>query len=329
MVSLHAKRRGSEVVRLCGVRFAGPQRPEGAACSPSRRPQRQFIVSASGRGKLECPGGLLGTAGALLARCWDAAGTPVGSLDARAALAQAAGRRPPTVRAPIAVVTLRAARCDTAHRRPPVSHHRVVGETEATSVEAPAASATHALYRKPALCSRDWPLCSAAAGGLIHPANRVRRRKMPSSEYAYIPPPPPPPAGARGRQPATPLQRRLVQLPTITTSLVAASHAPPSAASSTAIMSSPFTTYSPASALSPAVLARTNSPMAHRAPSGLPVAYNPQEWSRNGQVGGQFMVPRPPERPNALTGMERKRSPFPFLRTRTASKYLSCDIRLL
>ncbi|KAF2178391.1 hypothetical protein K469DRAFT_643155 [Zopfia rhizophila CBS 207.26] len=139
-----------------------------------------------------------------------------------------------------------------------------------------------------------------------------------SSEQDYaaprspLPPPPPPPAPVSPRLPlpgqTSPLRRIAVQPPIITTAL-----APPQGAymhsqtpASATSLSVPFSPYAP----SPSTYAASpvSSPMAMRNPSSVP--YNPQQWGRNGPVGGAYVpylssqTPTATTRPREITGME-------------------------
>ncbi|KAF2841963.1 hypothetical protein M501DRAFT_998185 [Patellaria atrata CBS 101060] len=128
-----------------------------------------------------------------------------------------------------------------------------------------------------------------------------------AAEYGFAPlPPPPPPASAQ-----TSPQRRVfpVRPPLITTAL-----APPPQGSwlqthtplSTTTLSTPFTPYAPSSVGSrPTSIG--SSPLEIRTPSTMVTAYNPQEWGRNGPIGGSYMphhVASAPQRAREITGME-------------------------
>ncbi|ORY12808.1 hypothetical protein BCR34DRAFT_586894 [Clohesyomyces aquaticus] len=138
-----------------------------------------------------------------------------------------------------------------------------------------------------------------------------------SSEYDYsaprspLPPPPPPPPAVSPRLAVpgqSPLRRIAVQPPLITTALAPPqgsylnSHTPLSATS----LSVPFSPYAP----SPSTYAASpvNSPVAMRTSSAVP--YNPQQWGRNGPVGGAYIphlanpTSAAPARLSDLTGME-------------------------
>lgn len=131
-----------------------------------------------------------------------------------------------------------------------------------------------------------------------------------------LPPPPPPPApasprlpGSRPAQQTSPLRRIAVQPPIITTAL-----APPQGTSfllsqtpvSATSLSVPFSPY--AASPAPYAASPVSSPMAMRAPSSVP--YNPQQWGRNGPVGGAYVphsatqTPTATNRPREITGME-------------------------
>jgi hypothetical protein len=140
-----------------------------------------------------------------------------------------------------------------------------------------------------------------------------------ASEHAFaapLPPPPPPlPPQApssphlQGSSQTSPLRRIIVQPPIITNGL-----APPTAGTflhsqtpaSATNLSAPFSPYAP----SPAsyVASPISSPMAMRNPTSIP--YNPQQWGRNGPIGGQYVphtAPQPSSgtvRPQEVTGME-------------------------
>lgn len=153
-----------------------------------------------------------------------------------------------------------------------------------------------------------------------------------STEYGYgasLPPPPPPPLPPPTSSPRVEgqSQRRIaVPPPTITTSLAPQqgaylhSQTPASATS----LSTPFSPYA-ASTFSAG--SRGSSPMALRSASSLVTPYNPQQWSRNGPIGGAYMPHSSPQsatvstRPRDLTGMEGNlnfcsiRASFSYLRS--------------
>ncbi|KAH7135965.1 hypothetical protein B0J11DRAFT_175461 [Dendryphion nanum] len=136
----------------------------------------------------------------------------------------------------------------------------------------------------------------------------------PAPRSPLPPPPPPPPHPHVSQTPASivhpsqisPLRRIAVQPPIITTAL-----APPPQQSylqtpvSTTSLSLPFSPYAP----SPSTYAASpiSSPMAMRNTSSVP--YNPQQWVRNGQLGGTYLPHGNPQiqtaaRSHEITGME-------------------------
>lgn len=138
---------------------------------------------------------------------------------------------------------------------------------------------------------------------------------------APLPPPPPPPPAVpptptplRPGGQTSPLRRIAVQPPLITTAL-----APPQGTSflhiatpaSATSLNVPFSPYAP----SPSSYAATpvSSPIAMRGSSSVP--YNPQQWGRNGPVGGAYLphsasqTPTATHRPQDITGMEGE---YPF-----------------
>ncbi|KAF2704612.1 hypothetical protein K504DRAFT_390164 [Pleomassaria siparia CBS 279.74] len=148
-------------------------------------------------------------------------------------------------------------------------------------------------------------------------------RSVPQSPLPPPPPPPPPPPAPPQLQLQTPQtpqtpqtsppRRIAVQPPLLTTSL-----APPQGASflhghhtpvSAVSLNVPFSPYTPSPSIyaaSPAV----SSPMAMRnASSSSSVPYNPQQWGRNTQMGGQYaphmtQTPIATSRLGEVTGME-------------------------
>jgi hypothetical protein len=132
---------------------------------------------------------------------------------------------------------------------------------------------------------------------------------------AALPPPPPPhpltvPLGpAHGQAPQLSPQRRLaVQPPRLRTVLApqvtAHMHGQQQASGNATPLGVPF---SPFVAASPSIYAASPLPASPMAMRNTPSApYNPQQWTRNGQVSGQH-APHPPQmaaRVHDLTGME-------------------------
>ncbi|KAF2264700.1 hypothetical protein CC78DRAFT_616611 [Lojkania enalia] len=130
------------------------------------------------------------------------------------------------------------------------------------------------------------------------------------------PPPPPPPQVTSPRLPAagqsgqtSPLRRIVVQPPIITTALAPPQQGTflhsqtPISATSLSVPFSPFAPSPSTHAASP-----VSSPLAMRTSSSIP--YNPQQWGRNGPVGGGYVpysstpTPTAAAQPREITGME-------------------------
>jgi hypothetical protein len=115
-----------------------------------------------------------------------------------------------------------------------------------------------------------------------------------SSQDGHLPPPPPPRQGPSAA--SAPLRRRhglAQQPPTISTASLTGPQAGYSAWSASTIDSatplSPYASmsYSPFAQHYPSLPGGT-SPMAVRAPAGMVMEYNPQEWGRGGPTGGAY-----------------------------------------
>lgn len=135
---------------------------------------------------------------------------------------------------------------------------------------------------------------------------------MNDQDYPVPPPPPPPHPSSASLGPAqsqSPLRRLAVQQPPrLRTTLASHStshlHGPLQTPASATSLSVPFSPYIASSPSLYAASPSSASPMAMRNTSSAP--YNPQQWSRNGVVGGQY-APHPvaqTARVQDLTGME-------------------------
>jgi hypothetical protein len=159
-----------------------------------------------------------------------------------------------------------------------------------------------------------------------------------SPDDAFGPRPPPPPPPLASTSPHTtapsgqhsplhhapqisPLRRLAVQPPRLRTAALAPQGTPASA-SNLSVPYSPFAGTTP-SPYTPSPSAYTPSPSPYASsplPAGSPMAmrntsvpYNPQQWSRTAQLGGQYAphsAAQTATRPHEVTGMEGKSRPF-------------------
>ena len=169
----------------------------------------------------------------------------------------------------------------------------------------PHASETHANH-----CA---PLQASGVGQLAYFANMSQEGDY-SASHALPPPPPPQTPNYQAPQ-ISPLRRLAVQPPRLRTALVPQQgphgHLQTPASASNSNLGVP---YSPYVASSPSTYAPSPlppvSPMAMRNTSA---PYNPQQWSRNGPVNGQY-APHPPvqtaTRSHDITGMEGQLQDF-------------------
>jgi hypothetical protein len=159
----------------------------------------------------------------------------------------------------------------------------------------------------------------------------------PDDAFGPRPPPPPPPLASSTSPPTTapsgqgsplhhapqisPLRRLAVQPPRLRTAALAPQGTPPSA-SNLSVPYSPFagptpSSYTPSpSAYTPSPSPYASSPLPSASPMAMrntSVPYNPQQWSRTAQLGGQY-APHPAAqaatRPHEVTGMEGNSRPF-------------------
>ncbi|KAF1836172.1 hypothetical protein BDW02DRAFT_596703 [Decorospora gaudefroyi] len=134
----------------------------------------------------------------------------------------------------------------------------------------------------------------------------------PAPSSPRLPPPPPSPHPAHLQAPQISPRRFAVQPPLLNTTLTPPHHQPPSylhgslpTPATASSLSLPFTPSPTPSTYAPSPVAAA-SPMAMRG-SASAVPYNPQQWSRGGNVGGQHMQHSQtsvPTRMQDLTGME-------------------------